>query len=109
VVVGRAGRVCRGAAEEDRGHRLFVAMSVFKPKQLPPLEQAKGHAFYLYHSPTDEVCPFSMAKDAFKQLEKNGAKVYLHEYEGGHGWEGDYSVDVRGGIEWLEKNVAAKK
>jgi hypothetical protein len=29
--------------------------------------------------------------------------------EGGHGWAGDYQVDIHGGIEWLEKNVAAKK
>jgi predicted esterase len=87
----------------------FIACSVFKPKQLPPLELAKGHAYYLYHSPGDDVCPFGMAKEAVGRLEKAGAKVYLHEYEGGHGWAGDYQVDIHGGIEWLEKNVAAKK
>src|SRR5437899_2765803 len=50
-----------------------------------------------------------MWKEAVGRLEKIGAKVYLHEYEGGHGWAGDYQVDVRGGIECLEKNAAAKK
>src|SRR5262249_29638161 len=53
----------------------FIACSVFKPKQLPPLEQAKGHAYYLYHSPGDKICPFRMAKEAAQQLEKIGAKV----------------------------------
>ncbi len=35
----------------------FVAMSVFRPDWLPPLEAAKGHAYYLYHSQEDRVCP----------------------------------------------------
>ena len=33
----------------------FVAMSVFKPKLLPPLKSAKGHSFYLLHSPDDWI------------------------------------------------------
>jgi poly(3-hydroxybutyrate) depolymerase len=39
----------------------FIAMSVFKPGQLPPLEKAKGRAYFLYHSPDDRACPFRMA------------------------------------------------
>ncbi len=33
----------------------FVAMSVFKPDQLPPLAAAKGKPFYLLQSPDDKV------------------------------------------------------
>src|SRR5262249_14427728 len=39
----------------------FIAMSVFNPKFLPPLEGGKGHPFYLFHSEQDRVCPFRMA------------------------------------------------
>jgi predicted esterase len=64
----------------------FIAMSVFKPDMLPPLEKAKGHGYFLYHSQDDEVCPFRMAERAAKELKKNGATVKLATYEGGHGW-----------------------
>ena len=53
----------------------FVAMSVFKPDLLPPLEKAKGHAYFLYHSPGDRVCPFRMAEPAEKELKKNLVKI----------------------------------
>jgi predicted esterase len=84
----------------------FVAMSVYKPDQLPPLEKAKGHAYYLYHSPDDRVCPFRMAEQAAKELKKNGATVKLATYDGGHGWRGDVYGSIREGVEWLEKNAA---
>lgn len=86
----------------------FVAMSVFKPDQLPDLKAAKGHPYYLYHSLADEVCPFEMAKDAEKALGDVGAQVTLAEYGGGHGWRGDVFGDIRTGIEWLEKNAKKK-
>ena len=35
---------------------------------------------------------------------RNGAKVRLETYEGGHGWRGDVYNDIRNGVEWLEKN-----
>ena len=51
----------------------FIAMSVFKPDLLPPLEKAKRHGYFLYHSsPDDRVCPFRMAEQATKELEKSG-------------------------------------
>jgi predicted esterase len=84
----------------------FIAMSVFKPDLLPPLETAKGHGYFLYHSPDDRVCPFRMAEQAAKDLEKNGATVKLATYKGGHGWRGGLYDSIREGIEWLEKNQA---
>jgi predicted esterase len=82
----------------------FVAMSVFNPKFLPPLKGAKGHAYYLYHSPADRVCPYRMAEQAKNSLAENGAKVRLETYEGGHGWRGNVYRDIRNGVDWLEKN-----
>ena len=82
----------------------FIAMSVFNPKFLPALTEAKGHAYYLYHSQQDRVCPFRMAEQAKNSLSENGAKVHLETYEGGHGWRGNVYGDIRNGIEWLEKN-----
>jgi beta-lactamase regulating signal transducer with metallopeptidase domain/predicted esterase len=82
----------------------FIAMSVFNPTFLPPLKEAKGHAYYLYHSQQDRVCPYRMAEQAKNSLTENGAKVRLETYEGGHGWRGNVYHDIRNGIEWLEKN-----
>jgi predicted esterase len=84
----------------------FVAMSVFKPDLLPPLEKAKGRAYFLYHSPDDRVCPFRMAEQAAKELKKSGAAVKLATYEGGHGWRGNLYDNIREGVEWLDKNHA---
>ena len=85
----------------------FIAMSVFRPDWLPDLKAAKGHAYYLYHSPDDRVCPYRMAQQAEKDLTAAGAKVVLKTYAGGHGWRGPLYADLRAGIEWLEKNHAA--
>jgi predicted esterase len=84
----------------------FIAMSVYHPEVLP-LEKAKGHAYYLYHSPDDKICPYRMAEQAARDLEKNGAKVKLMTYDGGHGWRGGLYDHIRQGIEWLEKNSKA--
>jgi predicted esterase len=85
----------------------FIAMSVFHPKKLPSLERARGHAYYLYHSPDDMLCPFRMAQQAAKDLKKNGATVKLHTYKGGHGWRAGLYDHIREGIIWLEKNSTA--
>jgi predicted esterase len=82
----------------------FIAMSVFKPDLLPPLEKAKGHAYYLYHSPDDRICPYRMAEQAVKDLKKNGAEVTLSTYKGGHGWRAGLYDHIRDGVRWLEKN-----
>src|SRR5262249_2292925 len=86
----------------------FIAMSVFKSDLLPPLEKAKGHAYFLYHSPDDRVCPLRMAKQAARELKKGGATVKLATYEGGHGWRGNLYDNIREGLEWLEKNHAIR-
>ena len=83
----------------------LVAMSVFKPGQLPSLRGAKGQAYYLLHSP-DDFIPISMAQNARKQLAKKGAQVKLEEYVGGHGWHGDVYGMITRGTEWLEAHHA---
>jgi predicted esterase len=87
----------------------FIAMSVFRPDWLPDLKAAKGHAYFLYHSADDQVCPFQMAENATKKLMDAGAEVLLSSYEGGHGWHGKIYDDVKHGIEWLEKRTKDKK
>lgn len=87
----------------------FVAMSVYKPDQLPKLDGAKGHAYFVYHSPDDKLCPYRMAQQAEKELDKAGAKVKLVDYDGGHGWRGPLYDDIAAGIKWLEANVSSAK
>ncbi|MFH0946253.1 MAG: hypothetical protein V2A76_13720 [Planctomycetota bacterium] len=83
----------------------FVAMSVFKPENLPSLSAAKGHAYYILHSPEDFI-PISMAEKARDELKKKQAKVEYRTYEGGHGWHGDVFGTIRDGVTWLEQNHA---
>jgi dienelactone hydrolase len=79
----------------------LIAMSVFKPKVLPPLAGAQGRAFYLYHSKEDRTCPYRMAEEAKSSLEENGAKVHLETYDGGHGWHGDlFATSAWGSSGW---------
>lgn len=80
----------------------FVAMSVFHPGALPPLATAKGHPYFLHHSPQDFI-PIAQAEAARDMLQKAGAAVELQTYEGGHGWRGNIFGDIRKGIEWLER------
>jgi predicted esterase len=82
----------------------FVAMSVFKPAQLPALEAAKGRSYFIYHSPQDFI-PFAMAESARDALKKAGAAVELLSYEGGHGWHGDAMGNIRKGMQWLEEHA----
>jgi predicted esterase len=82
----------------------YVAMSVFKPDQLPPLGEAKGEAYFVSHSSDDKVCPFAMAKDAERLLTKAGAKFKLQTYEGGHGWKGAIYPRLKEGFAWLDGN-----
>ncbi|MGQ0613881.1 MAG: alpha/beta hydrolase [Planctomycetaceae bacterium] len=82
----------------------YIAMSVFRPDTLPDLDEAKGEAYFIDHSPDDRVCPFSMAQDAEKRLAKKGAKVKLVTYAGGHGWQGDLYGRLRQGWSWLTEH-----
>lgn len=84
----------------------FISMSIFKEEDLPPLRGAKGHAYYLHHSPEDQKCPVDQARKARDELKKQGAKVEYKEYEGGHGWPKevkDRYDQIRAGFQWLEK------
>ncbi|HEY7327447.1 MAG TPA: hypothetical protein VH592_07405 [Gemmataceae bacterium] len=87
----------------------FIAMSVFKPDQLPPLETAKEHGYFLFHSPDDQVCPFAMAERAARDLKEHGAKVNLTTYRGKHGWQAGLYQSMRAGIGWLEENHSPLK
>lgn len=89
--------------EKPVATRGLIAMSVFKPDYLPPLEAAKGRGFYLLHSPQDRTCPHRMARDAEDKLSQNGGRVTLVDYPGGHGWRGDVFGNIRTGLEWLAK------
>jgi len=86
----------------------YVAMSVFVPDRLPPLENGKGRAFILDHSPDDRVCRFSFAEKARDELRKAGARIELSTYEGGHGWHGDVFGRIRRGFEFLERSRPKK-
>jgi predicted esterase len=84
----------------------LVAMSVFKPAQLPDLKSANDKAYYILHSP-DDFIPMSFPESARDQLASNGAATTLQTYEGGHGWHGDVFGNIRAGIEWLQKHSRA--
>ena len=77
-------------------------MSVFKPNELPPLENAKGRLFAIQHSPEDRICPFRMAKEAEERLTEHGATVKFMEYPGGHGWSGNVYGRIRENLDWLQ-------
>ena len=91
------------ASENSPLKGVFVAMSVFKPAEMPKPAAVKGKRFYIYHSPEDRVCPIAMARQAKTQLTNLGAEATLVEYSGGHGWKGNVFQDMRAGIDWLDK------
>lgn len=84
----------------------YIMASVFRREWLPPLERAKGRVYLLDHSPTDNICAFSHAKDAQATLQDNGATVRLTTYPGGHGVGGDVFKRVREGMGWLAAQQA---
>lgn len=85
----------------------YIAQSVFYPTNLPPLKAARGHVYFLDHSPEDEVCLFSHATQARDALKAAGARVELVTYKGGHGWKGNVWGRIRQGIAWLKEHTAA--
>ncbi len=82
----------------------FVAMSVFKPQELPDLVAAKGRLYYVLHSPQDFI-PIKMAEKARETLQAHGARVEFKTYEGGHGWQGDVFGTIRDGLTWLNEQA----
>jgi predicted esterase len=81
----------------------FIAMSVFKPDQLPALANFKGKAVYLLQSPDDRVTPMRFAEAAEKSLKEAGAQVHLERYPGGHGWRGNVWKMLGDGFKWLDQ------
>lgn len=79
----------------------FIAMSVYQPNNLGSFSAAKGHAYYLLHSPEDFI-KISMPQQAVKDLKAAGARVKLQTYAGGHGWHGDIFTQIKDGVAWLE-------
>jgi predicted esterase len=83
----------------------FIAMSIFRPGELPALVNAKDRAFYLLQSSQDQVTPIQHAAVAEKALRAAAAKVRLSRYEGGHGWHGDAWAMIGDGLTWLEQQA----
>jgi L-ascorbate metabolism protein UlaG (beta-lactamase superfamily) len=83
----------------------LIAMSVFYAGWFPPVENAKNYAYYLYHSPTDDRCKFSLAEEAAKVLKEKGAQVNLVTYKGGHGWSGSFYQDIAKGMRWIDEKA----
>jgi serine/threonine protein kinase/predicted esterase len=79
----------------------YIAMSVFKPKQLPDVAIAKGRRFVIDHSPQDKVCPYRMAQQARATIEQAGGIVQSIDYTGGHGWQDDPLRRLKEGLNWL--------
>ncbi|MEM8783056.1 MAG: hypothetical protein AAGE65_09405 [Planctomycetota bacterium] len=84
----------------------YVAMSVFKSRELGNLRFVRGRAFRIEHSPTDFI-PIRMAEAARDELSKAGASVDYVTYAGGHGWHGAIWDRLSAGFAWLDQQVTA--
>ena len=104
LVIGWTTGLCIITESGDARTGWLIAMSVFKPDLLPPLENARNRPIYIYHSPADQLCSYFMAKEAEETLRSQGATVELATYDGGHGWRGTVYDDIRVGINWLEEH-----
>lgn len=87
----------------------FVAMSVFWPERLGDLSKAKGHPYFILHSPDDWIKIDEHARVATKKLTDAGATTVLHTYSGGHGWVNDPNGNIRRGVQWLETQIEKKR
>ena len=81
----------------------FIAMSVFLPATLPPLNPARDRRFFLQQPLDANLAPLDMATAARAQLRAQGANVKLVTYEGGYGWHRGVYAQIRRGIDWLEQ------
>lgn len=79
----------------------FIAMSVFRPNEIPDPASLAGKRVYLYHSPQDFI-KIQQAQDAEAFLKAHGASVSLEPYEGGHGWRGDTFGAIQNAVEFLQ-------
>ncbi|MAT72464.1 MAG: hypothetical protein CMJ58_23425 [Planctomycetaceae bacterium] len=89
-------------AEDTPLTATMPAMSIFYPGMYRTLDNAKGHAYFLLHSPEDQTCKYELAKRAVQTLTDKGATVALLDYPGGHGWRGNVLGNIRAGVQWME-------
>ena len=82
----------------------FIGMGEFRHQSI---SAPAGGAYYILHSPDDEVTPFETAQRAQQLLTGAGAKVTLATYRGPHVWYSLIDRRIKKGIQWLEKNHAA--
>ena len=83
----------------------YVAMSVFhKDEHAASLKHAKGQAFFIDHSPEDEICKFELAELARDELKKAGADVEFVTFKGGHGWFDNPYARLKKGFAWLDEH-----
>ena len=101
--------LAQSPARRGCGARRRDTRAEFHRSVQPSVKRAKGHAYYLYHSPEDETCELEYAEAAVKHLGKAGAKITMAHYEGGHGWHGDTYGNIRKGVRWLEQNATPVK
>jgi len=85
----------------------YILMSVYRPEWHPPVARAKGRLFAIEHSPDDQLCPFSQAQQAQRELTEAGAIVRFTTYQGGHGWHGDLYPRTAEGLAWLVEQAGA--
>ena len=78
----------------------FIAMSVFRPADLPNPAMLRDRRLFILQSPQDFI-PIKQARDAVDFLTAHGAHVKLQEYQGGHGWTDRVYEDIRQGIPWI--------
>lgn len=94
---------------QDKIRGFYILMSVYWKAGESELKKAGGKVYFLEHSPEDTVCPFWNANWAKKELEKNGAKVTIAEYKGGHGFHGAVYPRMKEAFGWIEKEIKKKK
>jgi predicted esterase len=82
----------------------FIAMSVFRPNEIPDPKRLAGKRVYLYHSPQDFI-KIQQAQDAATFLKSHGTSVHLEQYEGGHGWRGDTFGAIQNAIDFLQSSA----
>jgi hypothetical protein len=70
--------------------------------------KADSLAYFIEHSPQDNVCPFRMAQETVRVLTAAGAKVQFNQHAGGHGWRGNIYPRIAAVIQWLKQSAQAR-
>jgi len=81
----------------------LIAMSVMQRAKPSDWAKTKDRRFWLYQSPDDNVTPMKHAEDSAAMLKRNGARVELATYPGGHGWQGEVYPAIKSALDWLTK------